>query len=130
MAKNDSRQINIPGLGQFHLIKFGPGVIGRTTTVISLLIFAFVPAMYFLRDEKWMVFSLILILTCLVIGFVGWSFRFAEKNPALAVTEGAEVVRYMELELAAKDPKVIDVTPGGSANTAAPKSLSFGSKHQ
>jgi hypothetical protein len=71
-----------------------------------------------------MVLALALLAIVAFGWFVGKAFRYAETHPDHSVLDGADFVRYRELQFAAKDPSVIDVTPEGSTNTTPPKSLS------
>jgi hypothetical protein len=69
---------------------------------------------------------LILLAILVVLIFLGASFWYGHRHPDAAVLEGAHLVKYRELELAAKDQTMIDVTPNGSANTAPPQSIASG----
>ncbi len=73
-----------------------------------------------------MVFTLAVMAVLIAVGFFGLAFWYAHKHPDFAVLEGGELVRYREIELAAKDPNIVDITPEGSANVAPPKTLKFG----
>jgi len=82
--------------------------------------------MYFLSASPWMVFTLAIVAVCIVVAYLALAFWYGNKHPDAAVLEGAELVRYREVELAARDPKIIDASPIGSKNVSPPPSLTHG----
>jgi hypothetical protein len=125
-------QDNPPGLGSIlknlgisgiDKIQFGPGVVGKMTTSLMGL---YVVCVVAIVAGAWMG-STPLVGLGLGAGFLGFVFksvasmRFASKNPAAALLEGADLVRYREWESTAKglsvpsaernvEPPLIDVT--------------------
>jgi hypothetical protein len=127
-------QDNPPGLGSvlknlgisasgIDKIQFGPGVVGKMTTSLMGL---YVVCLATLIVGAWMG-SIALAGAGLGIGFVGFVFKsvasmlFASRNPAAALLEGGDLVRYREWESTAKglsvpsaepnvEPPLIDVT--------------------
>ena len=101
---------------------------GKTAPVVGLLLFALMAAMYFLSGNAWMVFALALVAVTIVVAYLGLAFWYGHRHPDAAVLEGAELVRYREVELAAKDPRIIDVSPEGRANVSPPGTLTHGGR--
>jgi hypothetical protein len=127
-------QDNPPGLGPIlknlgisaagiEKIQFGPGVVGKLTTSLMGLYVVCVAAIV---AGAWMG-SMPLVGLGLGTGFLGFVFKsvssmvFASKNPAAALLEGGDLVRYRAWESAAKglsvpsaepnvEPPLIDVT--------------------
>lgn len=126
---DEAANSNSPPWGGFQQVKFGAGVIGKTAPVAAALLVPILAAMYFLSAFPWMVFTLAVLAALIVAGFIGLAFWYANKHPDFAVLEGGELVRYREIELAAKDPDIIDITPEGSTNIEPPKALKFGGQH-
>ena len=104
-------------------IQFAPGVVGKMTTSLMGLYVVCVAA---IAAGAWMG-STPLVGLGLGAGFLSFVFKsvasimFASKNPATALLEGADLVRYREWESTAKglsvpsaepnvEPPLIDVT--------------------
>ena len=107
------------GLGSLGLdkIKFGSGVVGKvTTSQIALLTLCVVGAVI-----GWRLDRPDLVYTSLCLGAAAFVFKtiavmwFAAKNPAVALLEGGELVRYRDIEMATRDGNkvgsMINVTP-------------------
>ena len=106
-----------------HKMRWGPGVVGRTSVVAVVAVLAILGALFVVREP-----SLVKVLVYAMIGmplfFFALAFGFAFKHPEISVMEGAQALAYRQAEMSAKNVDIIDVTPRGSANTAPPKALS------
>lgn len=121
MAKKNDESWNWP-FGAFHAIRMGPGVVGRTSTVALAMILVSGVAIWALKGSVVAVLAVIGIILLFAIGFIATAFWYANKHPHFATLEGAELVRYKEIELAASSPEIIDISANPSAN-AAPLTL-------
>jgi hypothetical protein len=82
-------------------IKFGRGVVGKTSYVILGLIGLWTAIIFRLSPDMWLsgaLFAAGLIITGVSIWWVRGTQAFAEKNPELAMLEGAELVEYKKWE--------------------------------
>jgi len=122
MAKENDAW-NWPGLGAFHAIRMGPGVVGRTSTVVLAMILVGGVAIWALKGSAAAVLAIVGATLLLAIGYVATAFWYANKHPQFATLEGAELVRYKEVELAASSPEIIDLSANPSANAAPPLAL-------
>lgn len=86
-------------------VRFGKGVVSKTSYIA-----AFVVAVWGIVAWKWSE-SLIMDAGLLIAGvaatifgvwFIGGTRRFAERNPELALFEGAELLEWRKMEVAAK----------------------------
>jgi hypothetical protein len=121
-GKNDS----FGGLwAPLERIRPGPGVVGRTAVIVLALIVLSGVAVVALRDHIWLVLAVFGVDVLFVAGYFIAAFRYAEKFPHFATMEGGEVVRYTELQQAAKEPKLIEGSAEPVANTAPPPSITY-----
>lgn len=115
------------GFDQVFKFKGGPGVVGRTSHVVLLLIIA-ISFFGFLIGDIWARIGLAAALFVFVGAWVWKAFDYGEKNPGIAMTEGGEFVRYIEaqnakgLEISAlpKDLKTIS-SPAETKSKSLPK---------
>jgi hypothetical protein len=102
--------------GSFDRIKLGSGVVGKVTNgLLGLFALLVVIALGLKGDIP----SLLLIagigVTVFLLFAIGVAI-YAIKFPNLAALEGADLVRWRQMDMAAGDPKIID----GTANTLPP----------
>ena len=110
--------------GPLERIRSGPGVVGRTSYIaLALLVLSF-GAMFVLRDNAAAVIAVFTVDVLAAVGYVALAFWYANKYPHFATMEGAEVVRYTELQ-AAKEPTIIDGSATPVANTSPPESIAY-----
>lgn len=119
MAENESDNPGkaVGGWGPFQTIRMGPGVVGRTTGLmlgVAAVAFAAVVA---LRDDPWLAGGVFLLFLAAVSVYIWRAFRYAERHPEFATLDGALLIKYKEIEQAARDRRIIDVTPNPVANT-------------
>lgn len=86
-------------------VRFGKGVVSKTSYIA-----AFVVAVWGIVAWKWSE-SLIMdagllvagtVVTAFGVWFIGGTRRFAERNPELALFEGAQLLEWRKMEVAAK----------------------------
>jgi hypothetical protein len=92
------------GLSESSLdkVRLGSGVVGRSSAVALMTMIAFCVIAYSLRDPLYLIMLGVLAAAVFAGYFIG-VLRFAAKNPDLALLEGAELVRWRQIEMAAKD---------------------------
>ncbi len=107
-------------------IKFGRGVVSKTSYVAALVVAAWGVIVFRLGDN--LITNGALLLAGLVAtGFAFWYIRssqkFAEQNPSLALLEGAELIEWQKLEVAAKggllqqpDDKMLEIKPASESD--------------
>lgn len=94
--------LNLLKSANFSRIKFGGGIVGKTSNVsISLLIIIGIIA-YNKIENEWAILALLLMMALLFVFYLVKILSFAEKNPEIAVLEGMELIKYKEVGLAAK----------------------------
>lgn len=105
-----------PTAESLERIRLGKGIVGKTSYVaITALIVLGVAVTRISTD--WMRLAVGLIAVALFLFYFISTQRFADKNPGVALLEGAELIRWKQVELAAKNlpsppatPAVVDPT--------------------
>lgn len=86
-------------------VKLGAGVVGKTGHVMWGLI-AMWAVIVMRMNDNWILDAALgvvgIFVTAVMCWFVFATHRFAEKNPAQAMLEGAEFLEYHKIEVAAK----------------------------
>lgn len=107
--------------GIFSKISIGTGVVGRTSHVTIIFLIAVAVAVWSV-DDPWLKIGLICIGALVVAGFLGAAFAFAFKHPDYATLDGANLVRYREIESSAKDKSIIiDAQPNAPPPSEIPE---------
>jgi hypothetical protein len=108
MGLNLNEILRGAGLSESSLdkIRLGSGVVGRTSSVALMAMIAFGVIGYSLKEPLYLLI-LALIMAVVFAGYFIGILRFANKNPDLALLEGAELVHWRQIEMAAKDPKLV-----------------------
>jgi hypothetical protein len=106
----------IPGF-DLKGIKLGNGVVGKTTNAIMALL-AFLSVVAFRISQDMLLYigaagALIFLIYFAVV------IVFAKKYPNIAALEGAELIAWRQMDMAASDPKIIE----GAPNTAPPPQI-------
>ena len=87
-------------------IRFGPGVVGKATVGLVATFVVLAVVAWSLASVAGLLVLPLLFIAILAVGTFAWFFRrvmaYAEKNPAQALLEGIELVRWQETALAAK----------------------------
>ena len=91
-------------------IRLGPGVVGRSATVAVVALLVLGVAAYKTSNDYILV-GITGGALLLFAAFFRWSMKYAAKNPAAALLEGAELVAWRKQELAAKSIPQPPVTP-------------------
>jgi hypothetical protein len=86
-------------------VRLGRGVVSKTSYVAAGLLAVWVLVLWKWSDSAVMDVGL-LFVGCLATAFCVWFIRstraYAEKNPGLALLEGAELVEWRRMDVAAK----------------------------
>lgn len=99
---------------------------GRTSHVALALLLLSFGAIFVLRGSPWIVLGIFAVDVLAAASYVWVAFWYANKYPQFATVEGAEVVRYTELQQSAKEPAVIEGSATPIANTAPPPAITIG----
>lgn len=119
--------MRIPELGSFQAIKLGSGVLGKTAPLMgALVVFACVVVGALRNADPLIIVGIFASVLVSLALFIGSAFWYARTYPGEALLEGGELLRYREMDLAANDPRVIDISPGGAENAPPPASLRGG----
>ena len=99
--------------GTYRGIKFGRGVVGKTSYAAAALIGVWA-IIAFRLSESLVLDGALLFAGALATLFVFWwttsTQKFAEKNPAQAMLDGGELLEYKKFEVSAKRPLDTDGT--------------------
>lgn len=102
---NDPFEI-LKKLGEsYRQIRFGRGVVGKTSHSTLAVIGAWALVLFRLSENVWLDVALIacgVVVTCINIWWVRGTQKFARENPGLALMEGAELLEYQKFEAYAK----------------------------
>src|SRR5579859_1743330 len=89
----------------YRQIRLGRGVVGKTGHA-TLGLFALWAIILFRLSDSWLLDSLLFGGGVIITGIYCWwtkkTHEFAEKNPGLALLEGAELIEYQRFEAQAK----------------------------
>ena len=86
----------------YSKIRFGQGVVGKTSMVALSVVFVLGTIAYKLENYPWMQFLLALIIAGGFFWYFKRTIKFSEENPQLALMDGAELVAWKQIDLAAK----------------------------
>lgn len=123
MASPD--EILASALESSRKVKFGRGVVSKTSYVAALVVGAWITIAFRIGENIYSNGGL-LLAGIAATGFAHWyikaSQNFAERNPGQALLEGAEFLEWSRLEAAAKglpaptNQAVIEVLPAKNAD--------------
>ncbi len=82
-------------------VRMGRGVVGKTSHV-AIAFFAVLAIIAYGTKNDWVLAGVGLIAAAVFVWLVDRLFRFSEKNPTLALMEGAELIAWQQIEMAAK----------------------------
>ena len=86
-------------------VKFGRGVVSKTSYVAALVVAVWITIAFRLGDSVYSNSGLLmagLIVTAFTWWYIRSSQNFAERNPGQALLDGTEFLEYTRLEAAAK----------------------------
>lgn len=91
------------GLSETSLdrVRLSRGVVGKSAYVAAGALLVLAVAGYSLRDSGLLMLVAVLAFAIFVVFFVG-SLVFAHKNPGIALLEGAELIQWRQMDMAAK----------------------------
>jgi hypothetical protein len=92
-------------------IQLGSGVVGKLNALGMLLILVIGILAYTLIKNEWAILGLIIAMLIAFILFCKSTFAFAEKNPEIAVLDGAQLVMYKRTELGGKQINIPKESP-------------------
>lgn len=90
-------------------VQLGPGVVANTTTALVASVIATAAEAYFLREQPAVMFGAMAMTLILTLVYLVGTWRFAERQPDLALMGGAELLQLRRMQMGAKDPQIIDV---------------------
>lgn len=83
-------------------IRLARGVVGKASYVAGATIFALAVVAFSLREPFYLFCVAALSVFVFVAYFIG-ALWFAHKHPGVALLEGAELIQWRQLDMAAKD---------------------------
>jgi hypothetical protein len=83
-------------------VKLARGVVGKASYVAFAAMLALGVVAYSLKDPLFL-FLLALLVVVLFAFYFGGALWFANKHPGLSLLEGAELLQWRQLEMAAKN---------------------------
>jgi hypothetical protein len=99
-----TKALNAVGISTASLdkIRLARGVVGKASYVAGATIFAIAVIAFSLRDPFYLFCLAPLAVFVFVAYFVG-ALWFAHKHPGVALLEGAELIQWRQLDMAARD---------------------------
>lgn len=112
----------------FSEIKLGKGVAGKASSLAAVLATGLIVAscILFAQGQILAGLALLLIATAVVVYVVERVLRFSERNPGIALLEGAHLLKYEEMQKASRETIVINGDVEPTANSYPPISLPRG----
>jgi hypothetical protein len=86
------------------------GVVGKASYVAGAAIFALAGVAWALRDPIYLLADAVLVLILFVVYFAGVLW-FANRHPGVALLEGAELIQWRQMDIAAKSIAAIEDVP-------------------
>jgi hypothetical protein len=108
----------------FRQVRFGPGVVGKTSYVLLALIGVWALVIWRLSSDVVLDAALMLaagVVTAICLWWMRRTHAFAEKNPGLALLEGAHLLAYQRFLAQAKghrSPESQAMSHAGAATRA------------
>lgn len=99
----------LPNFGHFNVIKFGPGVVGRTAPVVvaGLLVLLGLAAVI---DDPVIRGMIAVAVILIVVLYPVAAFIYSHFHQETSVLEGAEALQWRQADMATKGGAVIDGT--------------------
>ena len=93
-------------------VRLSHGVVGKSSYVAGVALLALLMVAYSLKDSSYL-FAVACFILVLFFGYFGGVLWFANRHPDMALLEGAELVKWRQIEMAAKEMPSIthDNTP-------------------
>jgi hypothetical protein len=83
-------------------VRLAQGVVGKTSYVIAAAIFALAVVAFSLKESSYL-FGVAIILLLIVVFYICSILWFAHKHPGESLLEGAELIKWRQLDIAAKN---------------------------
>ena len=83
-------------------VKLGPGVVGNTTTAVISGVVGLAIEAVALSSQPLVMFGVMGVTLALFLTYLIGTWRFAAKNPDLALMGGAELLQLRQLQMAVK----------------------------
>jgi len=99
--------INASALDRIRLAR---GVVGKASYVAVAAILALAGVAWALRDPNYLLADAVLVVILFVVYFAGVLW-FANRHPGVALLEGAELIQWRQMDIAAKTIASIEDTP-------------------
>ncbi|MDP3257325.1 MAG: hypothetical protein Q8S58_20410 [Bosea sp. (in: a-proteobacteria)] len=93
--------------GSFDRIKLGTGVVGKLTTAVVALFGVLGVIAYGLQGKEGALLTLGFAAIAVFIAFCGGVALYAIQFPHLAALEGADLIKWRQMDMAASDPKIV-----------------------
>jgi len=97
-------------------IRLGRGVVGNTTYAIIAFMLCSAIAVTALRSEPYLALAAIALFGAVFVIYLLGTWRFAEKNPALAMLGDSEWLKYHQSQMGAQGVQEIPHMPPGPEN--------------
>jgi len=99
--KNTLAQYGVAGTS-LDRIRLARGVVGKASYVAATAFIALGAIAWSLRDGGYLI-ALAILVVFLFTTYLGGVLWFSNKHPGLALLEGAELIQWRKIEMAAKD---------------------------
>jgi hypothetical protein len=109
----DQSGINASSLDRIRLAR---GVVGKASYVAVAAVLALGGIAWRLRDPIYLLVAAVLILLVFAIYFSG-TLWFANRHPGVALLEGAELIQWRQMDIAAKTISSIENKPISEPDT-------------
>lgn len=100
---SDDNPLEKYGLRALDNIRFARGVVGNTTYAMCAGLLAIGIAAFALRGSPPMAIAVIVIIGLLLAWYLHGTWKFADKHPELALLGGAELLKWREMDMGAKN---------------------------
>lgn len=85
----------------YERVRLARGVVGKASTVAIAAVAALGAVAWSLRDPLYLIIVAALIV-CVFAIYFGGTLWFANKHPGVSLLEGAELIRWREMEMSSK----------------------------
>ncbi|WP_193336333.1 hypothetical protein [Devosia beringensis] len=112
-------------LANFNKIKWGPGVVGRTTILTGMAMICTLGVTLVMPFPE----AKVVLGSAVVLEFllgIGLAYTFAFIHPSLSVLEGSEATQYKQAEMAAKGLMIDQIPFEKTQNVTPPASFTKG----
>jgi len=106
-------------------VKLNGGVVGKTCTVLLVVVLVILAIVWVARDIYFCYFALTVIF--ILVGGLMWRLiNFADKNPQAALLEGGEFLVHQQIEYARKGVPNLPATASTTNTEAQPTPIDLG----